>query len=441
MQDEYWYPQHKGEDNPILPSLQKNIKHRSTLQQYVEKIPTYIPIVLIFASVYYVTTFFHSLPIISYDNITGLILVLVLSTILVIYFTHKYATTNHVYLLSFATSELPEEYEVSRKGFFGPFKDKISPESLGFIERVVEKTGLGDRTHLPKIYHQDKPQTNTMKLCREEVMDVMTLACDQVFEETGIKPTEVDYVITNCSIFNPTPSMAAMLMNHYKMKQTCKNYHLGGHGCAASITAADLAKKFIENNTKCSKNMTTTMYMGDEKSRLLFHTLFRSGGAAYILSNNNKYKNMAKYELESTVCIHNAVEDEAHRIIYHSEDNEGIPGISIGKSLVNYVAGTLDLNVSYLFPQYLTGLNKLKYWLGSIDGKALNFKETFQGICIHCGGRGVIDAVQKKFDLTDEDCMPSRAKRCNLLKKGDRVLQFGFGSGMKCTSAVWRKLI
>jgi predicted naringenin-chalcone synthase len=40
-------------------------------------------------------------------------------------------------------------------------------------------------------------------------------------------------VITNSSLFNPTPSLSATIMNHFKMPHTTLNYNLGGMGCSA----------------------------------------------------------------------------------------------------------------------------------------------------------------------------------------------------------------
>lgn len=45
------------------------------------------------------------------------------------------------------------------------------------------------------------------------------------------------------SLFNPTPSLSAMIMNHFKMGSRTINYNLGGMGCSASLVAVDLAKQ------------------------------------------------------------------------------------------------------------------------------------------------------------------------------------------------------
>ena len=39
---------------------------------------------------------------------------------------------------------------------------------------------------------------------------------------------QIGIVITTCCCFNPTPSMAAMLVNKFKLRSSVLTYHLGG---------------------------------------------------------------------------------------------------------------------------------------------------------------------------------------------------------------------
>jgi 3-ketoacyl-CoA synthase len=89
-----------------------------------------------------------------------------------------------------------------------------------------------------------------------------------------------------------------------------------------------------------------------------------------------------------------------------------------------------------------------------------DFKLAFEHFCIHTGGRGVIDAIEKQLELLPENAAPSRETLYRYgnvssasvwyvlsnietkrgVKKGERVWQIGFGSGFKVNSAVWRAL-
>ena len=45
---------------------------------------------------------------------------------------------------------------------------------------------------------------------------------------TGIHPKQVGILIVNCSLFNPTPSLSAMVINHFKMRSNIISYNLSG---------------------------------------------------------------------------------------------------------------------------------------------------------------------------------------------------------------------
>merc|ERR1712151_233848 len=92
-----------------------------------------------------------------------------------------------------------------------------------------------------------------------------------------------------------------------------------------------------------------------------------------------------------------------------------------------------------------------------------DFKRGIDHFCIHAGGRAVIDGIEKNMKLELYHTEPSRMalmnygntssssiwyeleyiqehQKSNPLKKGQRIMQVAFGSGFKCTSAIWLKL-
>ena len=200
------------------------------------------------------------------------------------------------------------------------------------------------------------------------------------------------------------------------------------------------------------------------------NTLFRMGGAAILLSNKRSMKSKAKFENLTTVRIHHGKYDDSYKAVFQYEDEEGKVGVKIGRELLKCVTRALTQNLNMLMPQVMSYRDMfrfighfIKQKMGMIDKKAMflpNFRETFQAYCIHAGGRAIVDGLQETLKLTDEDCMPSRAtlyrvgntssssvwyelmftERCQLLKRGDKVWQVAFGSGLKCNSCVWRKL-
>lgn len=44
----------------------------------------------------------------------------------------------------------------------------------------------------------------------------------------GLQPRDFSFLVVNCSLFNPTPSLSALVINHFKMRSDIVSYNLGG---------------------------------------------------------------------------------------------------------------------------------------------------------------------------------------------------------------------
>jgi len=136
--------------------------------------------------------------------------------------------------------------ERSRKA--GAFDAK----ALVFQDKMVMKGGLGDHTYLPDAMHASPP-VPSMALAREEAEIVMFTAVRDALAAANLRPTDVDCVVVNCSLFNPTPSLAAMLINHFKMRSDVVSYSLSGMGCSAGVISIALARELLQTykNSTC----------------------------------------------------------------------------------------------------------------------------------------------------------------------------------------------
>jgi len=57
---------------------------------------------------------------------------------------------------------------------------------------------------------------------------------------------QVDILIVNCSLFNPTPSLASMVVKHFRMRPSVITYNLSGMGCSAGLIAIGLAQELLQ---------------------------------------------------------------------------------------------------------------------------------------------------------------------------------------------------
>ncbi|KAF8673140.1 hypothetical protein HU200_048688 [Digitaria exilis] len=143
-----------------------------------------------------------------------------------------------VYLLDFACYKPGPEHVVTRETFMS--------QSAKAGQKILERSGLGQGTYFPKAV-LNSPPNPCMAEARAEAEAVMFGAIDQVLVKTGVKARDIGIVVVNCSLFNPTPSLSAMIVNHYKLRGNVASYNLGGMGCSAGLISIDLAKQLLQN--------------------------------------------------------------------------------------------------------------------------------------------------------------------------------------------------
>ncbi|XP_068663154.1 3-ketoacyl-CoA synthase 6-like [Aristolochia californica] len=379
-----------------------------------------------------------------------------------------------VYLVDYACFKPPVTCRVPFATFMEHSRliDPDDKKSVDFQMRILERSGLGEETYLPPANHYIPPNP-TMEAAKKEAEMVIFSAIDSLLEKTGIKPKDIDILVVNCSMFSPTPSLSAMVVNKYKLRSNIRSFNLSGMGCSAGVISLDLARDLLQVHPNSNalvistEIITPNYYKGKQRSMLLPNCLFRMGAAAILLSNRRHDRRRAKYRLVHVVRTHKGADDKAYRCVYEEEDPQGISGISLSKDLMAIAGEALKSNITTMGPLVLPASEQLLFLFSLIGRKLINpkkkpyipdFKQAFDHFCIHAGGRAVIDELEKHLQLQPEHVEPSRMtlhrfgntsssslwyelnylESKGRMKKGDRIWQIGFGSGFKCNSAVWK---
>ncbi|RAL38060.1 hypothetical protein DM860_000754 [Cuscuta australis] len=418
----------------------------------------------------------------NYDLATVLSFVGLLVFTISVYFMSK---PRPIYLLDFACFKPSDDLKVTKEEFIEMARKsgKFDEASLEFQKRILESSGIGDETYVPKSIGSPE-RTATMKEGRAEASAVMFGAIDEVLEKARIRPKDVGVLVVNCSIFNPTPSLSAMIINHYKMRGNILSFNLGGMGCSAGVIALDLARDMLQANPNNYALVVSTemvgfnWYPGKERSMLVPNCFFRMGCSAVLLSNRRRDYGRAKYSLEHIVRTHKGADDRAFGCLYQDEDAERHKGLRVSKELIQVGGDALKTNITTLGPLVLPLSEQLIFFAnlvfsrvfhrGNGDDKNNNkspnkpyipdYKLAFDHFCVHAAGKMVLDELQRNLGLTDANMEASRAtlhrfgntssssiwyelaymEAKGIVKRGDRVWQIAFGSGLKCNSAVWK---
>ncbi|KAG9157613.1 hypothetical protein Leryth_014128 [Lithospermum erythrorhizon] len=383
--------------------------------------------------------------------------------------------SKNIYLIDFSCYLPPDSLRVPTANFIEHCEvcGLHEVEAVDFQTKASLRTGIGSEACVPLATHE-LPPDRSLKSSVEEVETVLFTVVKDLFTKHHVNPKSIDIIVSNCSIFCPTPSMTAMVINKFGLRSNVKSASLSGMGCSAGLLGVSLAKDLLKvhhNSLALVVSMeaiTPNGYDGKDKSMLLSNTLFRMGGVAVLLSNKKNDKRTAKYKLKHLVRTNMASDDQAYESVFQDDDGTGRVGVSLSRSLLHVAGNALKQNISELAPHILPYSEQLKYaWsilvrkLQRVGAKneiyLPNFKKGLDHFCIHAGGRAVIDAVSKSLKLGKEDVEASRMtlyrfgntssssvwyELCYLeakgrVKRGDKVWQIAFGSGFKCNSAVW----
>lgn len=407
----------------------------------------------------------------------NLLSILVCSAVLVFGITVYIMTRPRtVYLVDYACYRPPNRLQVRYAQFMEHSRlcGNFNESALEFQRKILERSGLGEETYVPDAMHYLPPRPS-MAAARDEAEQVMFGSIDKLFHNTGVKPKDVGILVVNCSLFNPTPSLSAMIVNRYKLRGNILSFNLGGMGCSAGVIAVDLARDLLQvhRNTYAvvvsTENITQNWYFGNRKSMLIPNCLFRVGGAAILLSNRSADRRRAKYRLIHVVRTHRGADDKAFQCVYQEQDDDGKVGVSLSKDLMAIAGGALKTNITTLGPLVLPFSEQLLFFAALVAKKLFNskvkpyipdFKLAFEHFCIHAGGRAVIDELEKNLQLQPIHVEASRMtlhrfgntssssiwyemayiEAKGRMRKGNRIWQIAFGSGFKCNSAVWQAL-
>ncbi|MFQ6619727.1 hypothetical protein Gotur_000404 [Gossypium turneri] len=407
----------------------------------------------------------------------NLVSIIICSAILVFGLTVYIMTRPRpVYLVDYSCYRPPDHLKAPYGRFLehSRLTGDFDESSLEFQRKILERSGLGEETYVPKAMHSIPP-TPSMAAARKEAEEVMFGALDTLFRNTNVSPKDIGILVVNCSLFNPTPSLSAMIVNKYKLRGNIRSFNLGGMGCSAGVIAVDLAKDLLQvhRNTSAvvvsTENITQNWYFGNNKSMLIPNCLFRVGGSAVLLSNKSNDRRRAKYKLIHVVRTHRGADDKAFRCVYQEQDDAGKTGVSLSKDLMAIAGGALKTNITTLGPLVLPISEQLLFFTTLVVKKLFNasvkpyipdFKLAFDHFCIHAGGRAVIDELEKNLQLLPIHVEASRMtlhrfgntssssiwyelayiEAKGRIRNRNRIWQIAFGSGFKCNSAVWQAL-
>ncbi|KAK9134400.1 hypothetical protein Syun_013730 [Stephania yunnanensis] len=364
---------------------------------------------------------------------------------------------------------------------------RFTLKSEEFMRGIYRKSGLGDETYGPPFIFESSSNHEGEEIAYlhsalQEAQEGMFSSIDSLLSKTHMSPHEIDIVIVTCGMFNPVPSLTSILVNKYKFKHDVKTYNLSGMGCSSGAMAIDLAAKIVRSSTTNNKTLNALVvatesisqnwYFGDDRSMLVTNCIFRVGCAAAIVTNDSTRHSTAKMELLTALRTHHGADDASYQAALQREDGFGNPGVALTKDLIRVAAQGLKEHVRLLAPRVLP-LSQLVWYVYSVVAARMtgagggklklvvpDFSTAFEHMCVHTGGKAVIEQVERVMRLSEEATEPARMSLHRFgntssslvfyelayfeakgrVKKGDRVWVLAFGTGFKVCSLVFKAL-
>lgn len=203
------------------------------------------------------------------------------------------ASTSTTYLLDFACYKPSNEWKMGKAKFIQLAIDSklFNDKSIQFQKRILEGSGLGEETYVPPSMHC-QPTDFSVRQSLVEAEMALFGAMEEVMRSNAVRPHDIDILVVNSSVFCPTPSLSAMVVNHFKLRENIESFNLGGMGCSAGVLAVGLARDLLQVH----KNSVAVVlsaeiisghqgYKGNDRSMMVGNCIFRWGASAVLMSN------------------------------------------------------------------------------------------------------------------------------------------------------------
>ncbi|WOL02985.1 hypothetical protein Cni_G11705 [Canna indica] len=360
--------------------------------------------------------------------------------------------------------------------YFGRLSGRHSAESEAFMRAIYSKSGLGDETYAPPFLSRSDNVEAKYECAIQEAEEGMFTSVQHLLAKTDVDPSCITVLIAACSMFTPSPSFTSMLVQRFNFPPSVKTFNLSGMGCSAATTSFDLASRLLRRRVGnalivVTESTSLNWYHGDNRHMLVTNCIFRLGTAAALVTSDPARRPQAKMELVQTLRTHHGADDASYNAAIQMEDEDGNVGVALTKDLVRVAGAGLKSHITRLAPRVLPVSEMARYacevaraWAAAGDRKKAaqvpDFTRAFEHMCIHAGGKAVIDAVGRLMKFSEEVVEPARMclhrfgntssslvlyelayfEAKGRIRRGDRVWMLAFGTGFKACSVVWRAL-
>lgn len=223
-----------------------------------------------------------------------------------------------------------------------------------------------------------------MKLYKEKIVPLASAAIDKVFEQSGVRATDVTHLITVSCTGICAPGIEFLLADKYDFS-TVEKTAVNFLGCYAAMKALKQAHYISETNPKacvlivCAELCSLHFYPSCEDEHIIANLLFSDGAAATLVCGEKselvKNRTVLKIGALGSACIPNTadlmtwnISSSAFRMFLSPE-----------------IVSSIKNNIQPAIKNFLKKETVIEHW------------------AIHPGGVKIVEAVQQALNLNNED--------------------------------------
>lgn len=228
----------------------------------------------------------------------------------------------------------------------------------------------------------------------------------------GVAAADITHVITvSCTgFFNPGPDYK--IVRALGLNPSVQRYHLGFMGCYAAFPALRAAKSFCEADPNavvlvvsvelCSLHVRTS----NNPDTIMGSSLFADGAAAAVITGRELPAGGMALELDHFETVLTPVGEDSMAWNIGDHGFEMVLDSYVPKIIDEHIVGALEPLLASA-PE-LQGLpySDIRHW------------------AIHPGGRSILDKVQSKLQLSDEQLIPARETLRNFGNMSSATVMF-----------------
>lgn len=320
---------------------------------------------------------------------------------------------------------------------------------------AVDELTLGSRAEDPRFFDSTtglllSPSTKVRNdIFATEATKLFVEAAQRALDAcAGIDGADITHLVTvSCTgFFNPGPDYK--IVRALGLNPAVQRYHLGFMGCYAAFPALRAAKSFCEADPDavvlvvCAELCSLHVRTSNDPDTIMGSALFADGAAAAIITARDLPEAPALLQLDHFETVLTPVGEESMAWNIGDEGFEMVLGNYVPHIIDDHIIGALEPLLSR--EASLLGLpyRDIRHW------------------AIHPGGRSILDKVQSRLDLSDEQLLPARETLRNFgnmssatvlfvlkhileqpAEDGDgRICAMAFGPGLTVETALLTKL-